>query len=120
MNDAEMFSNNFGKWCEAHGVVLGDHANGKFDAKIDLNELKIAIMRFADEQADSAVDTAQNDLLFDLDEIENKPWRVFRQLGAIMPDYKDSYLRYEHFYMHGGSNDVMKLIEDFEKDHPIV
>lgn len=54
-------------------------------------------------------------LLFDLDEIDNKPWRVFRQLSKIMPEYAETYYRYEAFYSYGGSKEVMKLIEEFEK-----
>lgn len=53
-------------------------------------------------------------ILYDLDEIENKPWRVFRQLAKIMPEYADTYSRYEKFYAYGGGEKVMKLIEDFE------
>jgi hypothetical protein len=52
--------------------------------------------------------------LYDLDEIENKPWRVFRQLAKLMPEYSDTYGRYERFYAHGGGEKVMKLIDDFE------
>jgi len=122
MNDSELFSNNFGKWCEAHGLETSNvlSVDGKFTALVDLNQLKEAIMRFTDEQTTVEVEDLKQELLFDLDEIDNKPWRVFRQLGAIMPEYKDEYLRYEHFYMHGGGQQVMKLIEEFEKEHPIV
>lgn len=59
---------------------------------------------------------AEDELLYDLDEIENKPWRVFRQLAEIMPEYADTYHRYEKFYAYGGGNTVMKLIEKFESE----
>jgi hypothetical protein len=58
---------------------------------------------------------ARNDLLFDLDEIENKPWRVFRQLAEIMPDYAGIYTEYQAFYSYGGGREVKKLIEEFKK-----
>lgn len=58
----------------------------------------------------------EKDLLYDLDEIDNKPWRVFRQLAKIMPEYEDEYRRYEDFYAHGGGEKVMKLIEAHERE----
>lgn len=64
--------------------------------------------------ADQEIDSKEN-LLVDLDEIDNKPWRVFRQLARIMPEYADTYLRYEAFYSYGGGSKVLALIEEFEK-----
>lgn len=57
----------------------------------------------------------KDELLFDLDEIDNKPWRVFRQLANIMPEYADTYTDYEAFYSYGGGNEVRKLIDSFKQ-----
>lgn len=57
----------------------------------------------------------EQDLLYDLDEIDNKPWRVFRQLAKIMPEYAEEYTRYEAFYSYGGGHKVKQLIEEFEQ-----
>lgn len=56
----------------------------------------------------------RNDLLYDLDEIDNKPWRVFRQLAHIMPEYADIYKDYEAFYAFGGGRKVRELIDEFK------
>jgi len=58
----------------------------------------------------------ETELLYNLDEIDNKPWKVFGQLAKIQPEYSETYDRYYEFYAHGGSRDVMKLIEKFEEE----
>lgn len=68
------------------------------------------------DQLDEAVREARADMLYDLDEIDNKPWRVFRQLANIMPEYADIYTRYKEFYSYGGGQKVMKLIEEHEAE----
>ena len=62
------------------------------------------------------IDKAKSDMLFDLDEIDNKPWRVFRQLAVLVPECAETYERYEQFYSQGGGQEVMKLIEQAELD----
>lgn len=114
------FDGNFGQWIEQHGVKLDDpvEVDGEFKgfkAVVDLNQLSVAFIEYGIAEADKATKQLENNLLFDLDEIENKPWRVFRQLAVIMPDYAETYQRYERFYSHGGGNEVMKLIEEFER-----
>lgn len=48
MTDRELFNSNFGKWLEAHGVVLNEWKESKgFTATIDLNKLKPSIMRLS-------------------------------------------------------------------------
>ena len=63
----------------------------------------------------SEVERIKQDLLYDLDEIDNKPWRVFRQLAAIVPEFADIYTDYEAFYAFGGGRKVRKLINDFKQ-----
>lgn len=63
----------------------------------------------------SEVERVKRELLYDLDEIDNKPWRVFRQLASIIPEYSDIYTDYEAFYAYGGSHEVQKLIDKFKK-----
>lgn len=50
----DLFQNNFGKWCEQNGIVLYGFmpSTKSFDAEVDLNELKLAIMKFADTKAE--------------------------------------------------------------------
>lgn len=57
----------------------------------------------------------ERELLYDLDEIENKPWRVFRQLAKIMPEYANTYTDYEAFYSYGGGSEVQQLIGKFKE-----
>lgn len=59
-------------------------------------------------------EAVKQSLLVDLDEIDNKPWRVFRQLSRIMPGYNDVYERYENFYANGGGKIIESMIELFE------
>lgn len=101
------------------GYGKKDHPNpliGKRDKQ------PFAGYKFCTDKAHQAITTmirANNEAqLYDLDEIDNKPWRVFRQLAKIMPEYADTYSRYEKFYSHGGCNEVIKLIEKFEKENP--
>lgn len=117
--DVDLFANNFGMWCEKHGIELGAPvSNGKqgFKAVVNLNELKVAIIEYGIHNTDKAVKDVENNLLYDLDEIDNKPWRVFRQLANIMPHYEEEYRRYENFYANGGGRKVEALIEEFEKE----
>jgi hypothetical protein len=45
-SDSELFSDSFGAWVERHGVTLGefDQSINSFNATIDLNKLKPAII----------------------------------------------------------------------------
>lgn len=73
------------------------------------------IKKAFDIMLEEAKEEVKRELLFDLDEIENKPWRVFRQLAKIMPEYAENYISYEAYYAYGGSRKVEELIEDFKK-----
>lgn len=92
--------------------------NGDFHDEPNPNgkDMITAIMEWATAREHRKTLQAQEELLFDLDEIDNKPWRVFRQLAAIMPEYADIYKRYEDFYAHGGGREVMGLIEKHEAE----
>jgi hypothetical protein len=68
-----------------------------------------------DEYAELKMKELKNELLFDLDEIDNKPWRVFRQLAVLMPEYAEIYTDYEALYAFGGSSDVEALIKRFKE-----
>jgi hypothetical protein len=88
----------------------------KYDGDKDWAEwLKETIPKISIDGEPDILTELKNELLFDLDEIENKPWRVFRQLANLMPEYADTYTRYEAFYSFGGGRKVMALIEEFEK-----
>lgn len=62
----------------------------------------------------------KEDLLYDLDEIDNKPWRAFRQLATIMPEYADEYHLVAEFYSNGGSRKIKELMADpaYNKNFP--
>lgn len=47
-----------------------------------------------------------NNLLFDLDEIDNKPWRVYRQLAKLVPECEETYTRLASFAEQGGMRDL--------------
>ena len=53
----------------------------------------------------------KEDLLFDLDEIDNKPWRVFRQLAVLVPECEDTYLRLAAFCEQGGMRDLDEFLK---------
>ena len=91
-------------------------AYGKYTDQLDLPEARkhIATWAIIKPLLERLKQDIENELTFDLDEIENKPWRVFRQLSKLKPNYADTYGRYEQFYSYGGSKAVMKLIEEFE------
>lgn len=49
--DRELFDNSFHKWIEIHGVKIhGDGYDRTFNANIDLNVLKLAIIELIDEE----------------------------------------------------------------------
>lgn len=82
------------------------------------NEYKVGIHGDSDvTEIVSELRRAHDLTVHDLDEIDNKPWRVFRQLAKLRPEYADTYKRYEEFYSHGGGQEVMKLIEKFEEEN---
>ncbi len=73
------------------------------------------LLHLFERHVHKALEARETELLFDLDEIDNKPWRVFRQLAKIMPEYADTYTDYEAFYSYGGVIKVRALIEEFKK-----
>jgi hypothetical protein len=83
--------------------------------RFDVEEVLDKIMALHEADKSAVVVEAKDDLLYDLDEIDNKPWRVFRQLARIMPEYADCYWRYEAFYSYGGGLKVEALITEFEQ-----
>lgn len=66
------------------------------------------------ERAEEIYGLIEEHILFDLNEIDNKPWRVFRQLAKLAPDCETDYTRYARFYEAGGSKVVESMIALWE------
>jgi hypothetical protein len=97
------------------GYGVGKRGEGKDKFMMDVAERQRAVIALVEAQ----LAEREQDLLFDLDEIDNKPWRVFRQLAVLVPDCADTYRRYERFYSYGGGLEVEKLIEIFEQQQAL-
>lgn len=82
---------------------------------IDESDYIEEVMQLFASQRQAILKEVREELLYDLDEIDNKPWLVFRQLAKIMPEYADTYIGYEAFYSYGGSKVVEELIDKFKK-----
>jgi hypothetical protein len=96
--------------CAALGLDDEDHEDDEAAEPLE----KAILALIAQQPSTQAIERAKEELLFDLDEIDNKPWRVFRQLAKKVPDCAEMYERYQRFYENGGANEVEKLIEQFE------
>lgn len=87
------------------------------EAKLDARKEFVAAIT---AHLQAAVEAAKSDLIFDLDEIDNKPWRVFRQLAKIHDgkddDVAKKYREYETFFANGGMDIIEKELLDLGKD----
>lgn len=63
--DLELFNQNFGEWCEANGLSIGqfDHTRQTFQSSVNLNTLKASILDLLEEQKKALLDLVEREVI---------------------------------------------------------